>query len=351
MKSFQRVGYTVILVFTIMSFAAAQDASTPGGYMDAIAKAHEDMNKKYMAYMSAAGHGRRARKVEKLRTQVLESILDAKINTKAVGAYKGDNSLKESSVDYIQLCYNVFNEDYAKIVNMEEIAEQSYDEMQAYILLQEKTSEKLNEASDKLNAAEKAFAAKYEINLIESKSELSEKMEVAGKLNHYTNQLFLIFFKCNWEDGVIIKAMNDKKVNDIEQGRNALIKYAEEGLKALDTMKNFQGDASLATVCRQVLTFYRKMAENDIPKLTDFYLKEENFQKIKKAFESKSQSKRTEADVDGFNKAVNDINNAVTAYNRTNDIINDNRKQVLGNWERTEKEFTDRNMPYYKGKR
>lgn len=56
--------------------------------------------------------------------------------------YNGDNSLRQSSIDYIKLCYNVFNDDYAKIINLEDIAEQSFDEMQAFLLLQEKQTKK-----------------------------------------------------------------------------------------------------------------------------------------------------------------------------------------------------------------
>src|SRR3954470_11496023 len=118
-----------IFYLFIINNVTSQDLSTPVGYMDAFGKAHDQMNKTYMTYMSAVGHGKRARKIEKLRQKVVETIIDTKNNTNGLGAYKGDNSLRQSSVDYITLVYHVFNDDYAKIVNMEEIAEQSYDQM------------------------------------------------------------------------------------------------------------------------------------------------------------------------------------------------------------------------------
>jgi hypothetical protein len=328
--------------------AHAQSIENPGAYMTAISHAHLDMNKKYMAYMSAAAHGRRARKIEKLRMQTLESITQSRYKTVGLPIYKGDNSLRQSSIDYIKLCYDVFNDDYSKIVNMEEIAEQSFDEMQAYMLLQEKTEEKIKEAFNKMSEASKTFAAKYEVKLVDGSSELSEKMEAAGKLNQYNNKVFLIFFKCNWQDGEIVKAINAKKVNDIEQGRNALIKYATEGLKALDTLKNLNGDPALKAACKDVLRFYKKMAENELPKVTDFYLKEENFNKIKKSYESKSQSQRTKEDVDAYNKAVNEINAAVNVYNQGNNNMNSMRTQVLQNWDKTQKSFSETHMPKYK---
>jgi hypothetical protein len=327
--------------------STAQDMENPGTYMTAVSNAHLEMNQKYMAYVSAVAHGSRARKVEKLRNQTLESITNSKYKTSDLPYYKGDNSLRQSSIDYIQLCYKIFSDDYAHIVNMEEIAEQSFDEMQAYLLLQEKTNEKLKEASDNMQAASKAFAAKYNVQLIEGKSELGDKMEAAGKLNHYNHQVFLIFFKCNWQNGELDKALKNKKLNDVEQARNSLIRYADEGFKGLDTLKTFEGDPALANACRQVLNFYKKMAENDVPKITDFFLKQENFEKIKKTMESKGNS-RTKEDVEAYNKTVEEINKASAAYNQVNEKIYNENVAAVNNWNETDKNFSDVHMPHYK---
>ncbi len=166
-----------LLFFTIH----AQVIENAGDYMTAMSNAQVEMDQKYMAYISASAHSRRTRKIEKLRTQALESINNAKYKTIDLPKYKGDNSLRQASIDYIQFCYRIFNEDYSKIVNMEEIAEQSVDQMQAFLLLEEKTSEKLQEASENLAKAEKEFAVKYNVNLVDSKTELTDKMGTAGK--------------------------------------------------------------------------------------------------------------------------------------------------------------------------
>jgi len=337
----------IVLVSSLQTFS--QNAEGAGAYMTSVTNAQGEMNKKYMAYVSAAAHGKRLRKVEKLRQAALESIQQSKFNTIGLPLFKGDNSLRQKSIDYINFCYKIFNEDYAHIVNMEEISEQSFDEMQAYLLLQEKTGEKLQEANDNINKAYKDFGAKYNVQIVEGeKNELSQKMEVASKLNHYYNQIYLVFFKCNWQDGKLTEALNAKKLNDAEQSRNALIKYATEGLAALDTIKSFMGDPSLAVACKQALQFYKKNAEVELPKQLDFYLKQENFDKMKKAFEAKASSDRKKEDVDAYNKGVKDINAAVNAFNQSINTTNNNRTQVLQNWESTQKAFFDTHMPYYK---
>jgi hypothetical protein len=340
-----------IFVFFFSAAGKAQVIENAGDYMTAMTNAQVEMDQKYMAYISASAHSRRARKIEKLRTQALESIDNAKYKTMALPKYKGDNSLRQASIDYIQFCYRIFNEDYTKIVNMEEIAEQSVDQMQAFLLLEEKASEKLQEASENLGKAEKEFAGKYGVNLVDTKNELTDKMGLAGKVNNYCDRIYIIFFKCNWEDGEMFNALNAHKLNDAEQARNSLIGFTKEGLEALkaDSLRTFQGNPTLAAGCREALLFYSSMAQDDISKLTDFYLKEENFDKIKKSLEAKGSNK-TKEDVDQYNKAVKDINTSVNSFNQLNQELNKRRQEVVQSWENSEKSFRDEVIPYYKPK-
>lgn len=324
----------------------AQDLDNPGNYISAISKARGDMDSKYMQYVSYAAHGRRARKVEKLRLQVLDNIDQSRYKTTDLPYYKGDNSLRQAAIDYIKMCYIIFSEDYKKIVNMEELAEQSVDEMQAYLLLQDAINAKLQEAWSNLDKATNDFATKYNVILSKDETPLGAKMQAADHLDKYVNTVFLTFFKCNWEDNQMIKAMNDKKTGDMEQARNALSGYAKEGLKALDTVKPYEGDASLIAACRRSLQFYQKAADKDVPKLTDFYVKQEDFDKLKKALDAKGSS-RTKDDVDTYNKAVNDINASAKSFNQTNQQLNNDRTQTLNDWNDTEKKFTDEHMPHY----
>ncbi|HEY1199877.1 MAG TPA: hypothetical protein VGE79_02800, partial [Niastella sp.] len=79
------------------------------------------------------------------------------------------------------------------------------------------------------------------------------------------------------------------------------------------------------------------------------YLKEENFNKTKKAFEGKSASSRTKEDVDAYNKAVKEYNESINVFNQTNNTMNKERTQQMNTWEAAQKKFQDTHMPYYKG--
>jgi uncharacterized lipoprotein YehR (DUF1307 family) len=340
----------LILVLFISSVAfqlQAQD-DDPVAYMNLVTKAEEEANQKYLLYISTAAHSGRVKKIEKMRQQAIDGIINSR--NKAIGLpfYKGDKALRQSSIDYLNFLYLVFTDDYKKIVNMEDIADQSFNEMQAYLLLQEKTGERLAEATAKRRLATKEFAAKYNINLVEEASENGEKQKKASDVIHYRNKIYLIYFKCNWQWGELNDAMKNNKVNDIEQARNALISYAKEGMAGLDTLKNFAGDPSLANACRHALNQYKLMAEKDIPKMTDYFLKTENFEKVKRSFDAKPQNSRTKEDIDAYNKAVNEMNAGVNTFNSLAQSTNKTSNEIGETYSRADKDFADKHTPYFK---
>ena len=204
---------TVIMLVLTKQSSNGQDLADPGSYMSYINEKERDVTKKYLNYISAASHGKSLRKVEKLREQVLNSIYETRITIQGTPAFQGDKSLKEASVAYLMLCYRVFNEDYGKIVNMEEIAEQSYDAMEAYLLAQKMANDKLDEAANKRNTVGKDFAKKFNVNLIDGSDVLNEKMKKSSEVTDYYNEIYLMFFKCYRQEAYLIEALN--KINII----------------------------------------------------------------------------------------------------------------------------------------
>lgn len=337
----------VILLLSSSLRLNAQNISTdPGAYMTAIANAENAMNKAYLAYMSSVAHSGRAKKVEKKRQQTLKSIQDCRMQIANMPYFKGDNSLRKSNMDYVEMCYRVFDEDYGHIVNMENLIEQTFDEMQLYILLVEKTNDKLQEAIDRVDSAGNEFARKYQVTIINGNDNTSRDLATASEVMHYRYQLFLLFYKCNWQDEQITKAINEKKLTGFEEARNALDTYAGEGLLALDSLNSFHGDQYFAQTCKQALLFYQKLAESYLPKFSDFFLNEENFKKLQKTVSAKPRNSLTKQEVDNYNKAVNSYNAGINEFNRLNSLINTQRKQYIDNWNDAEMRFLDRHIPH-----
>jgi hypothetical protein len=327
----------------------AQSAQTPVAYMDFFTNREEELSKKYLSYMGEVAHGNRARKLEKRRQELIAQIRQSLNEANRARPYKGDATLRDVYKSYWDILLKVFNEDYHKIVNMEEIAEQSYDHMEAYLLAQEKAGEVLNVEQDKIEPVFRDFAARNNIRLIDNvDSKMEKRLRQVGLVNNYYHQIFLIFFKSWKQEAYVMDALNKKDINAIEQNRNTLIRFAEEGLSKLDTIKAFKGDGSLAMACRKVLEFHKTEGEKQLPGLNDYLLRNDEFEKIKKAFDAKPAAKRTQADIDVYNKGVNELNTALNASNKLLTGMNTGREKVIDHWEVTRKRFMESHIP--KGK-
>jgi hypothetical protein len=326
-------------------FAIAQDSA--GEYMHSLSSQDDILSKKYMGYMSEVAHGGRARKMEKRREDLINSVRQTMRDCAKIKPFKGDASLRDAYRDYYFVLLSVFNEDYSKIVDMEEVAERSYDAMEAYLLTQEKAEEKLDDANEILKVVYGAFAAKNHIELVKGpESKLDRKLAKVSKVNVYMHQLFLIYFKSSVQEMMMIESIEKRDINAIEQYKNSLLKYSTEGLARLDTVKAYNGDGSVITACRKVLQFHKDEAGNKISAYTDFLMKEEEFNKMKKSFEAKATSSRSRSDVDSFNASLTGFNNAVAQYNKVNTELNNNRVKVLNNWDSTRRRFLDQHIPH-----
>ena len=145
-----------------------------------------------------------------------------------------------------------------------------------------------------------------------------------------------------------MKAINASKITEAEQGRNSLIHFIADGLSGLDSLKAFDGDPAMALTCHQFLQSYKAMAENEIPRETDYFLKKEKFEKLKKSFDEKSESDHTKQDVAALNAGVKEINKATDDFNDLNKKLDNERIDIDNNWNDAEKNFAETHMPYYK---
>lgn len=326
--------------------SVAQDFESPVAYMSHIGKANASLSAKYLNYISASSHGKNMKKVERKRTDLLNAIYETRVKIYDMPSFDGDKALRDSAVNYLKIMYSVFNEDYSKLVNMEEIAEQSYDLMEAYMLAQEKAGEKLSEAYASYGAAYKEFAKKNNVTLVESETELERKLEAAEKVSEYYHQVYLIFFKCYKQEMYLVEALKNNNINALEQNKNALISACEEGMQKLKEMKGYSGDRSLEAACKQVLVFLKDEAEKKVPVLTDFLVTAANFEKIKRDFDTKSSQERTKEVVNTYNKAAEDLNKKVTAYNNTNQQLNNSRSNLINQYNDMVQTFMNTHMPY-----
>ena len=334
-----------IISFSVIKKLSAQNFENPGEYMSFISKQQTNVSKKFMSYTSASAHGKKARKVENLRNSLMKEVEEARMNINDMPSFQGDKSYRDTAVSFMKLYYNVLNEDYSKIVNMEDIAEQSYDAMEAYMMARDMVDKKMEEANTMMQNVQKVFGLQHNVNVVDGKSELSEMMKQVHEMNEYYNVIYLIFFKPYKEEVFLMEAIQKANITGIEQNNNSLLKYANDGLEKLKEIKGFQGDNSMVAGCRSILNFYVKEGEK-MKAISEYFLAKERFETIKKEYDKKSN--HSKEDVEGYNKAVNDINKTSQEYNNNNNSLNQMRHDELNNWNHSVDDFFDAHTPHYK---
>ncbi len=335
---------SVLLLFGLFFSSSTSQAQTyahAGEYMTAMAEQYQQLRQDQWAYIKAVSRGRGARKVERKRQALLQTNREIRGGLRRMKPYEGDASLRDSVIGYLELCYKVLDEDFAEIVDLEAIAEDSYDLMEAYMAAKDAANDKLDEANDRLQTQQQVFAATHHVNLQEAEeTKLSQRLAQAGLVFDYYNRVYLIFFKVFKQEIYLMEAVGTGNVSSLLQNQGTLLKFAEEGLAKLDTLSTFEGDASLREACRKALEFYKAEAEKDAPVLAEFFLKQETMQNLQQVMETKKRKDLTQEEVDQFNQAVEDFNAAVNTYNETNERLNKARSRVINEFNKVSDSFT-----------
>lgn len=338
--------FCLLITLIACSTLSAQEFKSPVAYLEFISRENDLLNNQVWQYTKAVAHDKRPKKIEKNRLLLVKQIQASRAKIKNAAAYNNDETYKNQFIVFLDIYENVINNDYAKIVDMKEIAEQSYDYMEAYILMQEQVDKKMENALDSIEVGMTTFAEKYEINLIQGEeSALSKKMKISNEVFNHKNKLYLPFFKANFQESELIASLSSNNMGTIQQKASSLAAFAQEGLDSLAGISPYKNDDSLLKITKKVLLFYKDEAEVQIPSMIEFYLLNDKINKMKETIENKKSSDRTKAEIDEYNAMVKKINEAGAKYNATNEQLNKQRTTLLTEWENTSNNFLSKHVP------
>ncbi len=330
---------TAALLFTLQR-SGAQQVSPAVAYMQSISTEFRNVQKNTWDYTRACAHNRSVRKIENRRKELIASLNTAIGKIKRLQPFEGDAAFRGSCVSALTINKIVIQQDYEKIMEMEEIAEQSYDNMEAYLTAQQKADEILRESMENTDLEEKKFAARHNINLIESQDKLSKKLEQADQVYTYYNKIYLLFFKSYKQEAYLLDATQRGDLNAMEQNKNTLLKFSAEGLAELKEISSFEGDGSLKIACQQSLSFYNEEAEKEYQPIIDFHLKKDIFDKQSASMNDKSKSHSKE-EIDAYNKTIKDYNSSIKDVNQQMNKLGESRSRLINNWNSTAANFTN----------
>jgi len=342
MKTISKLLLVLLLLLSFSSYA--QQFDTALEYLEFLGKEQEIVTKSTWKYTKAVAHSKSDRNINNKRKNLLKTVARAIAKIEKAQGFEGDD-YKNNVLRHMRLNESLLKHDYAKIVDMKAVAEQSYDLMEAYVLAQELADKKMAESQAEYEKKIYAFAATHNINIIESDNDLGKKMDISNKVFKHTNALHLVFFKVYINEIYLWNAISKKDVSGIQQNANALSETAKEGLEILKTHDVYKTDKSVLLANKAAFEFFIDEAENKIPEIADFLILNEDFETIKTTLEKTPEKKRTKKQIDAYNSKVKALNKAVNNYNKLNTNLNNKRKSVIDKLENTKTFFLARHIP------
>lgn len=324
----------------------AQEFKSAVEYLTYIEKEQGLISKSTWKYTTAVAHSKSARRIDATRKQLVKSIEAAQKKISGLkDGYKGDLEYRDQVLQYLDISKININEEYEKLINMQEVAEQSYDKMEAYLLMRDLINEKLDAENEKAKNAFQSFALKYKINIADGTSELEEKFKISHEVFDYHTALYLIFFKVNFTDINLSHAIEKKDMSAIQQNANTLVQYADEGLEKLKAIKPYKGDTSMINVTKKTLEFYKKQAQQFVPKIVSFIMFNDKFENAKKTMESKNAKDRTKEEIDNYNVMIKQVNKEIETYNKVNSTNFQEKGNLVNEWNATGENFISGHVP------
>lgn len=333
-----------MLLTFIANTASSQSFNNAAEYLDFVSNEQQAVSRSMWKYTKAVAHSKSDRSIEGKRRNLLKTIERAIAKIEKADGYDGED-YKNKVLKVLNINRNLLNQDYAEIIDMKAVAEQSYDAMEAYMIAQEMADKKMEEAQQEYEKNFYEFAGKHNINIIESESDLGKKMKISNEVFSHYNELYLTYFKVYINEVYLWEAVEANNVSAIQQNANALSSAAKEGLEVLNQKTLYKNDKSVVNATKKAFEFFIDESENQIPEMTDFLILNEDFEKIKTTLENTPERKRTKDQVNLYNKKVKEINKAINNYNKVNNALNNQRQKVINGLDNANANFLSRHIP------
>lgn len=330
---------SVIVIF-FTNTLSAQDFKTPTGYLEILGNEFKAIQNLSWEYTKSVANNKSARKTSKRRIELIQQINSSTKNVSRMPSFENKSYLKDSVLAYLRIQKIVLEEDYSKIMDLEDVSESSYDAMEAYFKAREIANKKMETSSERVMETYNNFVKEYNIHLINGNDDkVTKNLKIAEEVYEHHNLLYLTFFKAYKQELYLLEALNKNDLAALEQNKVSLTKISIECLEKLKSIKSFRGvDDSMINSLKVLLLFYKDESEVKFIKLVDFISKKEAFEKAYKAFQSNNT--KSSVQIDEYNKLIEDFNKSSIEYNNINSELNKSRASALNEWTKTAQIFT-----------
>lgn len=302
---------TCAIAALCMIIAQAQNSNDEAfKHFEFLNNIHHNIVNSSLEYVQLSVHSNDQAAIDKKRLDHILLIVKSKTEVEKSTGYKGQSNLRDEMLSVLDNYRESFEVEFKALIALKLSSESSYEAMQKYMDAQTAAEKKLGAAADRFLVAQREFAKKNDILLVES--ERNSEIEQINRLSHYHRAIFLRYFKVYKHNDAFMDALSKKDAKLMEKVRLTLIQEATEEIKKLQQMPDFNGDKAYKESTIQLVSFLKSMAEDGYAKLVAVLRKKE----------------MTQEDVDVYNGVINTYNEE---YNKLIDAYSEAGNRLLKN--------------------
>ncbi len=327
----------MLIISLIFCFAGGQVTAQNEAleYLEQISREYEQVVKAQWNYAQSAVEGLDySREKQKLITAMDRAIQ----RIKAIPPFSRDHSLRDSVLAYLNLNRKMIREDYTQLVDLQNLENKSYEELDDFLYAQENAYERLGELSVNLRKEEEKFAKKHGIRLVKRDDKFARRLLEMNQLFSYYNKVYSQFYKAYSQELVVFKAVEEQEPEGIRRELERLREVSENGLEEIRKIGGYKGNRGLYEASLNSLNFYKREVDELQPVL-DYYQQLEKMEKMRK------ERREGKGDTEEYNQVVREINNTGENLNNINEALNRERVILLDEWNTISGSFLSEQLP------
>jgi hypothetical protein len=301
----------IFLFISINAFSQTGSINTPSDYNNYIIEEQNKLIKMIIDFNISNLYNNNSTEQNSQKQEILNQIQASINKINAVGAYQGDDKLKNEAAEVFKLYQTVFDIEFNEINVLRNQRENSFESMEKYLHGVDLAEQKLKNGSSRFIKAQKEFAQKYKLSIQQSPgNELDEFTTIA----RYSRTLFLEYFRVASRDNSFLDALNNQETETMETKRKEIITSANIALANLEKIEPYPHDTTYKIKTVQVIQFHKRFAENEYRELINIV----------------NNPNRLQSDINRFNEIVQ--------------LINDQAQHQVQNFNQANKEFLRKNI-------
>ena len=286
-----KIVYSFLVVMTMATGSFAQTQEEISNYLDFFNNQHQAVNQLTMSYLQYAVHSDDFAFVEQKRQELIAQLNKSIAALKELKSSNMDDSMQKAALEVYENYLNSFEADFSELLQLKMNSQSSYEAMEKYFEARKLAEQKVDQASNRYNEAFKAFAQKYNIQLMEA--EENSAISSLNQLNNYQQTIFLKYYKVVTLNNQFMDALNGQNIAAAKTSQTELLQATEQTLKSLRAMPPFKEDSSYRDAAIKFIELIKSLSKEGYTKMIQML--------------EKPDTQRTQEDVNQYNNVITQL--------------------------------------------